>query len=109
LIRKKRKEALKGRLASESQSIDAALNRDWRIVEGAVVGKGLFRKPELNLSMLSRATGIPKNRISMVVNAGFNSKATFYNWIKKYLNESPSEYLRRLRSDTHSSEFSGEA
>jgi AraC-like DNA-binding protein len=86
--------------------------------------------------MLSRETGIPRNRISLVVNtvtgksfneyvnsariiefkkivasprfsgnilsaafdAGFNSKAIFYNWIKKDSSESPSEYLRRLRS-----------
>jgi AraC-like DNA-binding protein len=147
LIRKKRKELLKARLASENPSTDAAMDRDWRIVEAAVVGRGLFRKTGLDLSMLSRETRIPRNRISLVVksvtgrsfndyinstriaefkriasspgfsgnilmaafDAGFNSKATFYNWIKKDLNESPGEYIRRLRSDSPPSAIKGGA
>jgi AraC-type DNA-binding domain-containing proteins len=137
LILKKRKEALKTGLAPESRSPDIIMDRDWRLVEGAVVGKKLYRKSGLDLATLSRETGMPRNRISLVVNtvtgktfsdyvnfmriaefkkiasslefsgnilgaafeAGFNSKATFYNWIKKDLSESPTEYLRRLRSD----------
>jgi AraC-like DNA-binding protein len=116
--------------------MDAAMDGDWRIVEAAVVGRGLFRKTALDLSLLSRETRIPRNRISQAVKsvtgksfneyinsirlaefkkivsspgfsgnvldaafeAGFNSKATFYNWIKKELNESPSDYMQRLRS-----------
>jgi AraC-like DNA-binding protein len=145
LILKKRKEAQRAGLAPESRSADITMDRDWRLVEGAVVGKGFFRKSELDLSMLSRETGIPRNRISLVVNtvtgksfneyinaarimefkkivaspcfsgnilsaafdAGFNSKATFYNWIKKDSNESPSEYLQRLRSDARPSSIHG--
>ncbi len=112
LILRKRREALKPGFAAESPSTDSTMDGDWRRIEGAIVGSGLFRKSALDLAMLSRETGIPKNRISLVVNtvsgnilgaafdAGFNSKATLYNWVKKDLDGSPSEYLRRLRSDT---------
>jgi AraC-like DNA-binding protein len=137
LMRKKRKELLKARLSAGEPTTDASMGNEWRLVEAALVGKGLFRETGLDMSMLSRKTGISKNRLSLVVNsvtgksfndyvntirvaefkkiassqafsgnileaafeAGFNSKATFYNWIKKDLNESPTEYLKRLRSE----------
>jgi len=137
LIRKKRKELLKARPSACEPTTDAAMEREWRLVEAALVGKGLFRKTGLDLSMLSRETGMPRNRLSLIVNsrtgktfndyvnsirvdefkkiassqafsgnildaafeAGFNSKATFYNWVKKNLNVCPSEYIKGLRSD----------
>ena len=45
------------------------------------------------------ALGIEVSQIEAMFEAGFNSKATFYNWVKKNLNVCPSEYIKGLRSD----------
>jgi AraC-like DNA-binding protein len=129
----KMKEAGRSRRVRVERPVDESMANDWEIIEGAVVGKRLFLKPQLDLSNLSRETRIPRNRVSAVVNrfsgkpfndyvnslriaefkrivqakgnsgnilaaafdAGFNSKATFYEWFRKIERESPGDYLKR--------------
>jgi len=114
---------------------DGATERDWRRIEAALVGGEYYKESSVDLPALSRATGLPRNRVSMTVAAvtgmsfseylnslrlaefekivsapgfsgnvleaafesGFNSKATFYNWIKKRTDTKPSEFVKRAR------------
>lgn len=62
---------------------DGATARDWRRIEAVLVGGEYYEESSVDLSSLSRATSLPRNRVSMAVAA--------------VTGKSFSEYLNSLR------------
>lgn len=72
---------------------------DWQTIQGVLIGKAFFKRPGMDLPTASRATGLPRNRISRVIPA-----ATGKTWTE-YLNALRLEEFARLAV---SPEFGGD-